>query len=151
MTWDELSPEQKHDVKEKYMVKLADEGRFIKTIYGDDAEEPERGPSQGELCDADQLISDEEMKAECEGICFVPGDFASSRPSEQWRFVPAFIKGWCDANLTTKAYENDKERLHVNCDITEGIKYAKEKIKDMCDRFEKGQLTREEAGLLGEE
>ena len=91
MTWDELSPEQKHDVRENYMVKLADEGRFIKTIYGENADELERGPTQGELCDADQLISDEEMKLECEGIEFVAEDFLCSSPSQQWRFTPDFV------------------------------------------------------------
>lgn len=151
MTWDKLSPAQKHDIKENYMVRLADEGRFIKTIYGEDAEEPERGPSQGELCDADQLISDEEMKEIYGGTVFVAEDFSGSSPSEQWRFMPTFVKGWCDANLTTKAYEKDKDRLHVNCDITEGIQYAREKLKDMCDRFENGQLNEEERKLLGEE
>lgn len=148
MTWDELSPEQKHDVKENYMIRLADEGRFIKTIYGEDCEEEERGPSQGELCDADQLISDEKMEEEYAGTCFFPEDFLSSSPSELWRFMPTFVKGWCDANLTTKAYEKDRDRLHVNCDITEGIQYAKGKIKDLCERFGKGQLNDEERKLL---
>lgn len=34
MTWDELSPEQKLDMKKAYMEKLADEGNFISVIYG---------------------------------------------------------------------------------------------------------------------
>lgn len=150
MTYDELSPEQKHDVKENYMIRLADEGCFIRTIYGDDANEPERGPTQGELCDADELISDEEMRELSEGVAFVAEDFLCSSPSEQWRFTPQFIQGWCDANLTTRAYEKDKDKLHVNCDITAGIQYAKDKIKDLCDRFDKGQLTADETRLTEE-
>lgn len=87
MVWEELSPEQRHEVKENYMVRLADEGRFIKTIYGENADEPERGPSQGELCDADYLISDNEMAAECAGIEFMTEDFLCPSPSEQWRMT----------------------------------------------------------------
>ena len=86
MRWEELSPEQRHYVKESYMAGLANEGRFIKTIYGEDADEPERGPSQGELFDADELISDEEMAAEYAGTEIVAEDFLCSSPSEQWRF-----------------------------------------------------------------
>jgi hypothetical protein len=87
MVWEELSPEQRHEVKENYMIRLADEGRFIKTIYGDNADEPERGPSQGELYDADYLISDDEIKEECDGIEFVAEDFLCPSPSEQWRMM----------------------------------------------------------------
>ena len=78
MRWEELSPEQKHEVKKHYMVSLADKARLIKTIYGKDADEPERGPSQGELCDADELISDEAMAAEYAGTNFVDEDFVCS-------------------------------------------------------------------------
>lgn len=150
MTWDELSPEQKHDVKENYLVRLADEGRFVKTIYGEDADEPERGPSQGELCDADRLVSDEEMKALCEGIAFVPEDFLSSSPSEPWRFTPEFVSKWAEWQLTVPQYEKDHDRLHTNCDIKAGIDYALTKIKDFAERFEKGQLNDEERKLMEE-
>lgn len=150
MTWDELSPEQKHDVKENYMVRLADEGRFIKTIYGEHCEEEERWPSQGELCDADQLISDEEMRAECAGICFYPEDFMSSSPSEQWRFTPGFVSKWAEYKLTVPQFEADHDRLHTNCDIRAGIEYAATQLKSFLDRFEKGQLNDDERKILKE-
>lgn len=105
MRWEELSREQKHDVKENYKVSLADEGRFIKTIYGEDADEPERGPSQGELLDADELISDEEMAAEYAGTEFVAEDLLCSSPSEQWRFMPEFVKGWAEQQTTRRKNE----------------------------------------------
>ena len=150
MTWDELSPEQKHDVKKKYMVRLADKGRFIKIIYGENADEPERGPTLGELCDADQLISDEEMKRECEGIEFVAEDFSCSSPSEQWRFTPGFVSKWAEYKLTVPQYEADHDRLHTNCDIRAGIKYAATQLKSFLERFEKGQLNDDERKILKE-
>ena len=37
-----------------------------------------------------------------------------------------------------------RDRLHVNCDIVDGIFWARELVKDFCRRFENGQLTEEE-------
>lgn len=150
MRWDDLSPEQKHDVREDYMVRLADKGRFIKTIYGENADEPERGPTQGELCDADQLISDEEMKRECENIEFVAEDFLCSSPSEQWRFTPGFVSKWAEYKLTVPQYEADHDRLHTNCDIRAGIEYAATQLKSFLERFENGQLNDDEMKILKE-
>jgi len=157
MQWDDLNPEQKYDVKENYMVRLAEEGRFIKTIYGENSDEPaERGPTQGELCLADQLISDEEMKLECKGIEFVAEDFSSSTcstcssQSEQWRFTPGFVSKWAEYKLTVPQYEADHDRLHTNCDIRAGIEYAATQLKSFLERFEKGQLNDDERRILKE-
>lgn len=75
MKWEDLSPEQRRQAKEYYMIRLADKGRFIREIYGDSSE-PERGPSYGELADADRLVSDKKMAEICAGTEFVPEDFS---------------------------------------------------------------------------
>ena len=60
MTYDELTPEQRLQVKQRYMMKLADEGNFVEVMYGDGGEE--RGPSYGELADADRLVPDDVVR-----------------------------------------------------------------------------------------
>lgn len=150
MTWDDLNQDQREQVKAQYMCRLAEEGRFVSTVYGDTAYggAEERYPSWGELCDADALISDEMARAEFGGVEFSPEDFSPPECDESTGMSPEFVKKWCEANLTTKAYENDKDRLHVNCDITEGIRYAKDKIGGMCDRFKENRLRDDEQSLL---
>lgn len=143
MTWDKLSPRQKHEVKEHYLIGLADAGKFIETIYGQD-KEPERGPSQGELANADKLVSDETMKEIYGTTIFVADDFFSSSPHEPEAFTPRLIFNWCANHLTQKGFAEARDRLHVNCDIVDGIFWSRELIQDFCERFENGQLTEEE-------
>lgn len=71
MTYDELTPDQKLQVKQRYMMKLADEGSFVEVIYGDGEE---RGPSYGELADADRLVPDDVVRDE--NIVYTEEDFA---------------------------------------------------------------------------
>lgn len=72
MTFDELTPEQKLQVKQDYLVRLADKGILMQFLQGDEHEE-ERGPSYDELADADNLVSDDIMRKE--GVDYVEGDF----------------------------------------------------------------------------
>lgn len=80
MPFSELTDEQKHDVKENFLVRLADKDMFIRQMkewhpdkYAGETEE--RGPSWGEMADADILVPDEVMEAE--GVDYEEGDFMS--------------------------------------------------------------------------
>ena len=59
-------------------------------------------------------------------------------------FTPGLVIGWCASHLTQKGFAEERDRLHVNCDIVDGIFWARELVKDFCRRFENGQLTEEE-------
>lgn len=66
----ELSKEQMHELKENYLIKLADEGTFAEVVGVDyDA------PSYGDLADADEIVPDDAIFREYEGVDFVPDDF----------------------------------------------------------------------------
>ena len=147
MTWDELSPEQKHDAKKAYLCRLADEGRFIEVVYnGGDGVEEERGPSYEELANADALVPDDVMRNE--GVCYVPEDFMSSSPDDPRLFTPEFVHEWCNLHLTVAEYDKDNDKLHTNCDVVSGFEWAKRKLQDLCDRFSKGQLNDSETHML---
>lgn len=87
MSFDELTEEQKLQVKQNYLVRLADKDMFVKTMkewhpedYGN--EDPkERGPSWGEMSDADKLVPDDVMRQD--GVEYVPGDFGREEGSQQ--------------------------------------------------------------------
>ena len=72
MTFDELTPLQKIQAKQDYVVRLADKGILMQFLQGDEHEE-ERGPSWSELADADKLVSDDIMRKE--GVDYVKEDF----------------------------------------------------------------------------
>ena len=66
----ELSKEQMHELKENYLIKLADEGTFAEVVGVDyDA------PSYEDLSNADEIIPDDAIFREYEGVDFVPDDF----------------------------------------------------------------------------
>ena len=69
MSYDELTPDQKLQVKQRYMMKLADEGNFVEVMYGGGEE---RGPSYGELADADRLVPDDVVR---DGTMYTEEDF----------------------------------------------------------------------------
>lgn len=79
MSFDELTAEQKLQAKQNFLVRIADKGMFIKTMkqWHTDAyaneDDNERGPSWGEMSDADNLVPDEVMRKE--GVEYSPGDF----------------------------------------------------------------------------
>ena len=66
----ELSKDQMHELKERYLMKLADEGSFAEVLDVDYNE-----PSYGDLTNADEIVPDDVIFREYEGICFVPDDF----------------------------------------------------------------------------
>ena len=141
MTWDELSPEQKLDMKKAYMEKLADEGNFISVIYGGD-----RRPTIDELENADKLVPDDVMK---DGD-YDADDCPSSSPTDNSLFTPEFVHEWCNVirgseKLPLPVYGAYEVTLRY------GITWALDKIQDLCDRFSKGQLTKEERKLLPQE
>ena len=67
MTFDELSRDQKYELKQRILISRADKS-------------PE-GPSYGELADADEIVSDDEARKWAEGIEFSPDDFLCSASS----------------------------------------------------------------------
>ena len=87
MSFDELTEDHKLQAKQKYLVQLADKDMFIKTMkqwhpeaYGNE-DDKERGPSWGEMSDADKLVSDDVMRNE--GVEYVPGDFGDEEEPKQ--------------------------------------------------------------------
>lgn len=87
MLFDELTDEQKLQVKQDYLVRLADKDMFIKTMkqwhpdaYGNE-DDKERAPSWGEMADADELVPDDVMRQE--GVEYVSGDFGREEGSQQ--------------------------------------------------------------------
>jgi len=70
MTIKDLSQDQLHELKERYLMKLADEGTFAEVMDVDyDA------PSYGDLENADEIIPDDVIEREYEDVCFVDDDF----------------------------------------------------------------------------
>lgn len=70
MTIKDLSKDQLHELKECYLMKLADEGTFAE-VMGVDYD----APSYGDLADADEIVPDDVIEREYEGVCFVEDDF----------------------------------------------------------------------------
>lgn len=100
MSFDELTEDQKLQVKQDYLVRLADKDMFVKTMkewhpeaYGN--EDPkEREPSWGEIADADKLVPDDVMRRE--GIDYVPGDFGDGKeekPMEKKGIETTVVEG----------------------------------------------------------
>lgn len=70
MTIKELSKDQLHELKERYLVKLADEGTFAEVMDVDyDA------PSYGDLVNVDEIVPDDVIEREYEDVYFVADDF----------------------------------------------------------------------------
>ena len=70
MTLQELSKDQLHELKENYLMRLADEGTFAEVMRTDYDE-----PSYGDLANADSIVPDDVIEREYEGVCFVEDDF----------------------------------------------------------------------------
>ena len=70
MTIKELSKDQLHELKERYLMKLADEGTFAEVIGVDyDA------PSYGDLANADEIVPEDVIEREYGNVTFVADDF----------------------------------------------------------------------------
>jgi len=66
----ELSREQMHELKERYLMQLADEGNFASVLNVNyDA------PSYWDMANADEIVPDDVIFREYEGVDFVPDDF----------------------------------------------------------------------------
>lgn len=66
MTVKELSKDQLHEVKERYLIKLADEGTFAE-VMGVDYDEP----SYWDLANADEIVPDDVIEREYGDTFFV--------------------------------------------------------------------------------
>lgn len=66
----ELNREQKEALKQMYMIEKADKGEY-QSAFNVDWD----NPSYGEMSSADEIVSDEEIYTEYEGIDFVDADF----------------------------------------------------------------------------
>lgn len=82
MTFDELSEEQKLELKQR--------------ILAERNERRGEGTSYGELADADGLVSDEDAKDWAEGVEFSPDDFScsASAPVEKVENVPQWAASY---------------------------------------------------------
>lgn len=70
MTLQELSKDQLHEVKERYLIKLADDGTFAE-VMGVDYDEP----SYLDLANADEIVPDDVIEREYGDTFFVEEDF----------------------------------------------------------------------------
>ena len=66
----ELSREQLTELKCNYLEQLADEGSFAEVLDVDYNE-----PSYSDLANADEIVPDDVIFWNYEGVCFVPDDF----------------------------------------------------------------------------
>lgn len=118
MKFEELSRDQKTDVKQRLLCeRLEEEGRT---------------PSCGELADADATISDEECEKAFANTEFVQEDF-SSAPGEEHRLYAAQVltglAKWIEQALVDAEYAKAKDRfMPIHHDESCGIAWAREKI-----------------------
>ena len=70
MTIKDLSKDQLYELKQRYLMKLADEGTFAEVMDVDYDE-----PSYEDLANADEIVPDDVIEREYEGVCFVEDDF----------------------------------------------------------------------------
>ena len=66
----ELSKDQMYELKERYLMKLADEGSFAEVLDVDYDE-----PSYSDLANADDIVPDDVVFREYDGVSFVTDDF----------------------------------------------------------------------------
>ena len=69
----DLAREQLIELKQRYLTRLDEEGTLNEVLYNDP--DDERGLSQGELEDADNLVPDDVIFNEYEGTMFYNDDF----------------------------------------------------------------------------
>lgn len=66
----ELSLDQLVELKQNYLSELADDGSFAEVMDCDYNE-----PSYSDLANADDIVPDDVVFRNYEGVCFVPDDF----------------------------------------------------------------------------
>ena len=82
MQFSELTQEQLQELAEQYLCTLADEGTFLEVVYnGVDPyfeNEPNRGPSWGELLYALEIVPIDVLERQYGDVCFGVDDFFCS-------------------------------------------------------------------------
>lgn len=73
----DLNREQLVELKQRYMAQMADEGMFAE-IFGVDYDEP----SWGDMANADEIVPDEVVFRNWEGVDFVEDDFFNGKEDE---------------------------------------------------------------------
>ncbi len=144
MKFSELTDEQKHDVKENFLISLADKDMFIRQMkewhpdkYSGETEE--RGPSWGEIADADILVPDEVMEAE--GVDYEEGDF-QERGCDVRECIDK-LKRWVIREVSTSEYMKahpESTWMHdvlVNSAVHAVMSWAIRKIIEKCEEMEK--------------
>lgn len=135
MTFDELTPLQKIQVKQDYLVRLADNGILMQFLQGDEHEE-ERGPSWSELADADSLVSDDIMRKE--GVDYVEGDFGPD--GYEVRDCDKILR-WAVKNITFEKLTEDHPKaifLHsteIGSAVRFALEWAREKVARKCSEL----------------
>lgn len=135
MTFDELTPEQKLQVKQAYLNRLADKGMLMRFLYGTAAEE-ERGPTWEELAEADELVSDEIMRSD--GVDYVAEDF--SPDGHEVRDCDKILR-WALANITFDKMTEEHPKARFMFDsammaaVAMAIDWAREKIARKCSEM----------------
>ena len=135
MKFDELTTEQKKQVKQNYMVRLAEKGMLMQFLQGDDHEE-ERGPTWEEMEDADNLVSDDIMRKE--GVDYVEGDFGPD--GYEVRDCDKILR-WALENITFSRLTEEHPRavfLHskvIGSAVKFAIDWTREKIARKCSEL----------------
>lgn len=132
MTYDELSDDQKLQVKQDLLERLADRGIFIKTMKrwnpdGYSMEAKERDPSCSEILEAGKLVPDEVMRDKC--VDYSSEEFEPSEDPECRCTV-----SWLGNNIAMDKFlkehpghvcVDDPNMYKFGCDV---LKWAIEKI-----------------------
>ena len=135
MTFDELTPEQKLQVKQYYLMRLADKGILMQFLQGDEHEE-ERGPSYDELADADKLVSDDIMRNE--GVDYVEEDFGPD--GYEVRDCDKILR-WAVKNITFDKLTEDHpkaiflHRMEIGSAVRFALDWAREKVARKCSEL----------------
>lgn len=128
MKFDELSPEQKLQVKQDYLVRLADKGKLVEFLFGE-GYEVERGPTWDELEDADNLVSDDIIRKE--GVDYVEGDFGPD--GYEVRDCDKILR-WALKNITFDKLKEDHpkaiflHRTEIGSAVSFALEWAREKV-----------------------
>ena len=135
MTFDELTPKQKLQVKQDYLVRLADKGMLMQFLQGDEHEE-ERGPSWEEMADADKLVPDELMRSE--GVDYVEDDFGPD--GYEVRDCDKILR-WALKNITFDKMTEDHpkaiflHRMEIGSAVRFALEWAREKVARKCSEL----------------
>lgn len=135
MKFDELTDEQRLQVKQNFLCRLADKGVLMKFLYGENSEE-ERGPSWEEMEEADRLVPDDLMMKE--NVDYFPEDFGPEgycvRDCDK-------ILRWALENITfTRLTEEHPRAVFLHSEVIgSAVKFAidwvREKIARKCSEL----------------